>query len=287
MNYKTKTAYLFLFPTVVIVISLLISPVFSGIGMSFFKERLSGELKFMGIDNFIILFNDPRFINNITLTFVYIFGVVILSTPLAYISAIIITTKLKAIKFFRPIFLLPWIVAPVVSATLLFTMTDPSMGFLNEVFSFFAGEETYIRTDPVYSMVVVILHSFWRSFPFMMIFLAAGISSIPKEIYDAAIVDGANIFQRFFYMTFPLTKLHLSMVILMISMWTMQDAESIYALTGGGPGYSTEVLAVRLLKEAFINFNMYKGAVIGVVFILISIIFVILYVLNTKSIRNV
>ena len=77
------------------------------------------------------------------------------------------------------------------------------------------------------------------------------------------------------------------MVILMISMWTMQDAESIYALTGGGPGYSTEVLAVRLLKEAFINFNMYKGAVIGVVFILISIIFVILYVLNTKSIRNV
>lgn len=255
--------------------------------MSFFKERLSGELKFMGIDNFIILFNDPRFINNITLTFVYIFGVVILSTPLAYISAIIITTKLKAIKFFRPIFLLPWIVAPVVSATLLFTMTDPSMGFLNEVFSFFAGEETYIRTDPVYSMVVVILHSFWRSFPFMMIFLAAGISSIPKEIYDAAIVDGANIFQRFFYMTFPLTKLHLSMVILMISMWTMQDAESIYALTGGGPGYSTEVLAVRLLKEAFINFNMYKGAVIGVVFILISIIFVILYVLNTKSIRNV
>ena len=89
MNYKTKTAYLFLFPTVVIVISLLISPVFSGIGMSFFKERLSGELKFMGIDNFIILFNDPRFINNITLTFVYIFGVVILSTPLAYIFLVI------------------------------------------------------------------------------------------------------------------------------------------------------------------------------------------------------
>ena len=286
MTHKTKTAYLFLLPTVIIVSSLLISPVFTGITMSLFKESLSGDLKFMGIDNFTLLFKDTRFINNIKLTFIYIFGVVFLSTPLAYISAIIITTKLKAIKFFRPVFLLPWITAPVVSATLLTTMTDPSMGFLNDVFSFITGEEIYIRTDPFYSMFIVILHSFWRSFPFMMIFLAAGISSISNEIYDAAIIDGANIFQRFFYLTLPLTKLHLSMVILMISMWTMQDAESVYALTGGGPGYSTEVMAVRLLKEAFINFNMYKGAVIGVVFVLISILFIFLYVLNTKSLKN-
>ena len=134
-----------------------------------------------------------------------------------------------------------------------------------------------ILADPTWSMLTVILHSFWRSFPFMMLFLAAGLASIPDEIYEAARVDGTNGWQRFWYLTFPMTRVHLGMVMLVISMWTVQDAETIYALTRGGPGYSTEVIAVRMMKDAFVNFNMYNGAVIGIQLILISIFFMFIY----------
>jgi multiple sugar transport system permease protein len=111
----------------------------------------------------------------------------------------------------------------------------------------------------------------------MMLFLAAGLASIPDELYEAARVDGTNGWQRFVYLTLPLTRVHLAMVMLVISMWTIQDTETIYALTGGGPGYSTEVLAVRMLKDAFVNFNLYRGAVIGVLLILLSIFFMFVY----------
>ncbi|MFQ6066832.1 MAG: hypothetical protein ACE5K3_06115, partial [bacterium] len=77
--------------------------------------------------------------------------------------------------------------------------------------------------------------------------------------------------------TFPLTKIHLTIVLLIITMWTLQDAETVYALTQGGPGYSTEVTAVRLFKDAFINFNLSYGATIGVFLLIMSTAFMVLY----------
>jgi multiple sugar transport system permease protein len=274
---RHKTAYLFLLPTVVLVLGFLISPIFSGAVMSLYKSKLSGEVTFVGLQNYMRLFNETRFLNNIKLTFIYVIGNLMLSTPLAYIAALLITRKMKATKFFRGIFLLPWITAPVVSSVLVLTLVNPSRGLATAIAKAIAGKEVIILASPVLSMLTVILHSFWRSFPFMMLFLAAGLASISDDIYEAARVDGTNGWQRFWYLTFPLTRLHLAMVMLVISMWTMQDTETIYALTGGGPGYSTEVTAVRMMKDAFINFNLYRGAVIGVVLILVSIFFVFVY----------
>jgi multiple sugar transport system permease protein len=184
---------------------------------------------------------------------------------------------MKATNFFRGIFLLPWITAPVVSSLLVLSLVDPSRGLVTAIVKAIAGKEVVILADPRFSMLTVILHSFWRSFPFMMLFLAAGLASIPDEVYEAARVDGANGWQRFWRLTFPLTRIHLAMVMLIISMWTMQDTETVYALTRGGPGYSTEVTAVRMLKDSFVNFNLYRGSVIGVLLIFLSIFFMFLY----------
>ena len=274
---KHRTAYLFLLPTAVLVLGFLISPIISGTVMSLYKARLSGATKFVGLQNFIKLFNEARFLNNIRLTLLYVFGNLLLSTPLAYVAAILITQRMKAANFFRGIFLLPWITAPVVSSLLVLSLLDPSRGLVTQLVKALTGHSVIILADPLLSMIAVILHSFWRSFPFMMLFLAAGLASIPNEIYEAAKVDGTNGWQRFWHLTFPMTRVHLAMVMLVISMWTAQDTETIYALTGGGPGYSTEVLAVRMLKGAFINFNLYSGAVIGVLLITMSMVFMFVY----------
>ena len=274
---KHKTPYLFLLPTVILVLGFLISPIFSGISMSLYKARLSGDVTFVGFQNFLKLFKEARFLNNVKLSLLYVGGNLLLSTPLAYIAALLITQKMRAARIFRGIFLLPWITAPVVSSLMVLSLLDPSRGLVTTIVKAISGKSVIVLADPVWSMLAVILHSFWRSFPFMMLFLAAGLASIPNELYEAARVDGANGWQRFWYMTFPLTRVHLAIVMLVISMWTVQDTETVYALTGGGPGYSTEVLAVRMLKDAFVNFNMYNGAVMGVLLIGLSIAFMFLY----------
>jgi multiple sugar transport system permease protein len=274
---KHRTAYLFILPTAVLVLGFLISPIFSGTIMSFYKAKLSGDVKFVGIQNFVNLFQEERFLNNVKLSVLYVVGNLLLSTPLAYLAAILITRKMGATRFFRGIFLLPWIIAPVVSSLLVLSLVDPARGLVTVLIKTLTGKSIVILADPTLAMLTVILHSFWRSFPFMMLFLAAGLASIPDEFYEAAKVDGANGWKRFWHVTFPMTRLHLSMVMLVISMWTVQDTETIYALTAGGPGYSTEVLAVRMMKDAFVNFNMYVGSVIGVQLILLSIFFMFIY----------
>jgi len=206
-----------------------------------------------------------------------VFGNLLLSLPVAYVAAIILTPKLKGQKFFRGFFLIPWIIAPVVSAVMFRSLVDPTSGPVSFFLEKILGSQSIILADPKLAMFTVICHSFWRSFPFMMLFLSAGIATIPKEIYEAAKVDGVSRWAQFRYITFPLTKIHLAIILLIITTWTLQDAETVYALTEGGPGYSTEVMAVRLFKESLINFDLNTGAAIGIILVLLSVIIMLIY----------
>ncbi len=275
--WEYKLPYLFLLPSVVLLIFFLAAPLISGIYMSFQKISLKGVSEFVGFKNYHLLLGEGRFRNNLLLSVLYVLGNVGLSVPLAYAAAFLITGKLRGTQFFRAIFLIPFIVAPVVSAILFRSMVDPSFGPLTALLEVITGKRYIILADSTLAMLTIIGHSFWRSFSFIMLFLAAGMATIPTEIYEAAKVDGAGAWARFSHITFPLTKIHLTIVLLIISMWTLQDAETVYALTGGGPGYSTEVTAVRLFKDAFINFNLSYGATIGVFLLMISAVFMVFY----------
>jgi len=275
--WEYKLPYLFLLPSAVLLIFFLAAPLISGIYMSFQKISLKGISEFVGFQNYHLLVGEERFRNNLLLSIFYVVGNVGLSVPLAYAAALLITGKLRGTQFFRAIFLTPFIVTPVVSAILFRSMVDPSFGPITALLETITGKRYIILADSTLAMLTIIGHSFWRSFSFVMLFLAAGIATIPTEIYEAARVDGAGAWTRFKSITFPLTKIHLAIVLLIITMWTVQDAETVYALTGGGPGYSTEVTAVRLFKDAFINFNLSYGATIGVFLLMLSAVFMLLY----------
>lgn len=272
-----KLPYLFLLPSVILLIFFLAAPLVSGIYMSFQKISLKGVSEFVGFKNYSLLLGEERFRNNLLFSVLYVAGNVGFSIPLAYAAALLITGKLRGTQFFRSIFLIPFIVAPVVSAILFRSMVDPSFGPITTLLEMITGKRYIILADSTLAMLTIIGHSFWRSFSFVMLFLAAGIATIPTELYEAAKVDGAGAWARFGRITFPLTKIHLTIVLLIITMWTLQDAETVYALTQGGPGYSTEVTAVRLFKDAFINFNLSYGATIGVFLLMMSAIFMIFY----------
>jgi ABC-type sugar transport system permease subunit len=270
-------AYGFLSPTIILIAIFLVSPMISGLVMSCYKTSLSGVTKFVGVENYWLLLTEGRFLNNLRLSLIYVIGNICISLPIAYALALIITSKLRGATFLRGLFLLPWVVAPIVSAVLFRSLVDPTFGPLSLMIEKIFGQQQVILADPVGSMVIVILHSVWRSLPFMTLFLAAGIAMIPKELYEAAMVDGAGKWKQFFSLTFPLTKIHLAIVLLTITLWTLQDAETVYAMTEGGPGYSTEVIAVRLFKESFINFDLNSGATMGILLLLVGFIFMVIY----------
>lgn len=275
---KYKLPFLFLLPTAVLVIGFLGWPMLSILYFSLQKTSLQGTSTFVGLGNVRLLLNEPRFISNLGTTLKYLGGNLGLSVPLAYLGAILVTGKLRGTGIFRSIFLLPWIIAPVVSAILFRTMLDPRLGPVAQVIKWLTGKEALFLVDPDLALLTIILHSAWRSFPLEMLLISAGIASIEQELYDAAKVDGAGAWSRFRHITLPLTRSSLVTAILVITIWTLQDAEGAYSLTFGGPGYATEVTGVRLFKEAFIYFNLGIASTIGSALILLSVLFMVLYI---------
>jgi multiple sugar transport system permease protein len=274
---KNALAYLLLSPTAVLLVAFLAVPFFSLFYYGVHKTSLQGVSTFNGLDNFNILIHEMRFTQNLQATLLYLAGVLAVSIPLAYFAAMLISSNMRGVGVLRTIFLIPWVLAPVVTAILFRTMLDPVSGPITLLLKLIFGQPVYLTLSPEGSRLVIILHSAWRSFPFEMLLIAAGITSIPVELYEATRVDGANLWQQFRYITLPLTRVQLFSAVLMISVWTIQDAEGVYALTQGGPGYATEVTGVRLFKEAFLYFNISLASSIGIALIALSIIIMTVY----------
>lgn len=269
--------YSLLSPTVILLAAFLAVPFFSLFYYGVHKTDLQGVSTYVGLNNFLLLVQEARFLQNLQATLLYLVGVLAISLPLAYFAAVLISSNMRGVGVLRTIFLIPWVLAPVVTALLFKTMMDPTSGPITLLLKWIFGQPVYLTLTPGGARLVIILHSAWRSFPFEMLLIAAGITSIPGELYEAARVDGANLWKQFRYITLPLTRVQLFSAILMISVWTIQDAEGVYALTQGGPGYATEVTGVRLFKEAFLYFNISLASSIGIALIVLSVIIMTIY----------
>lgn len=274
---RYKLPYLLLAPALFILGAFLVSPIFNGFLLSMKETPLGGGYKFVGFQNYLRLLREPRFLTNLGFSFYYLVGNLLISVPLGYTAALLVSTNSKAARFFRTFFLTPWILTPVVTALLFRAMVNPTTGPIKILVENFTGQSYFFLMNPQLARLTVVIHSAWRSFPVIMLFIAAGIAGIPRELYEAAKVDGANAWHLFRYVLFPLTKTQLFIVILLITAWTLQDAETIYALTRGGPGYSTEAVAVRLMKESFRYFNLGLGASIAVVLLIVSLLLMFFY----------
>lgn len=247
------------------------------------QEPVAGtqSLRWVGLANYRELLGERIFPRNLLLSFTYLVGVVGFATPVAYLCALVISGRARALGTIRALFLIPWVVPPVVSALIFRTMAvadDPVVGPLAMLYRTLSGDPELIPLlNGFWAMVNVIIHSIWRSVPIMTLFLAAGMTTISPELHEAARVDGASTWQRFRTITLPLTRAHLATGLLLISAFTLQDAETIYAMTGGGPHHATEVTAVRLFREAFDYGRIHVGAAVGMFLLAAALILMVLY----------
>jgi len=277
MHKHKLLPYLLLLPTIAVLAIFLIAPIVSAFIMSFQDIPFGEVIGFVGIKNYRVLVGQERFYKNVLYTLEYLGGNIAIALPLAYLAAILVSSKFRGTVIFRTIYLLPWIMAPVVTAVMFKSMLDPACGPIPVLLEKLTGNSYSFFTNPTLSMLTIIVHSAWRSFPILMLFIAAGIATIPKELYEAAAIDGAGPWKKFTNITFPLTLPQVFIALVLITAWTIPDCEGPFALTGGGPGRSTEVLALRLFKDAFINYNLASAATTGVILIIIGIAIVVAY----------
>ena len=235
------------------------------------------------LQSFGAVLDNPDFPGIVWATFVFVVASVILQLTLGLLIALLLyrgrRRGLWGVAFLRIVILASWIV-PGVAAGIVwqFIFNEASYGFLNGVLRAVGLRGVPWLSDPALAIWSAVLANVWRGTAFSMILLYAGLVVIPRTLYEAAEVDGASAPQQFWYVTLPQLRPILLINLILISIFTLNTFDLILPLTGGGPGRSTEVLALYAYNTVFRNFDLSNGSVLGVVLLTISLSFTLFYV---------
>jgi multiple sugar transport system permease protein len=179
--------------------------------------------------------------------------------------------------FFRALYFIPWIIANVIVGYTWRFMYDPRMGFLNSILMALGAEPISWLAEPRLTMPALIVANIWQGVGFSLILLTAGLQSIPDEVYDAAVVDGASDWQSVLHITLPLLRPFLLINLIIASVATINVFDIIFVMTGGGPLYRTEVLPLFMYRLAFDMGYIGRGAAVATLIFLVGVLLTLVY----------
>ena len=295
---ETRLAWSLILPTALIVFGLVIFPAIFSIWISFHDVGLSNlndvfHAPFVGFDNYVNVFNDFAFKfqglqswGTAVTSVVYSFAATILTLVVGLVASLLLNRPFKGRGLTRAIFLIPY-VAPIVSVAFVWRwILDPRpSGVLNDILmrlGLIDLPKAYLATRGL-ALVLVIIFEAWRYFPFAMLMILARLQAIDDTLYEAADVDGASNSAKFWYITIPELRYVLGAIFLLRLMWTFNNFDDIFLLTGGG--FGTKVLPVLTYEFSFRLFDFGRGAAAAMILLVILLIFMAFYV--TIVMRNV
>ncbi|AGX02264.1 MULTISPECIES: carbohydrate ABC transporter permease [Bacillaceae] len=248
--------YLFMSPTLFVLLTFILGPIIYAIFLAFNKVQLLGAVNydFVGFQNFVRLVDDSRAHIALWNTAKYVFIVVPVQTFLALVLAASLNAGLKGEKFFRIIYFLPTLTSSAV-LTLIFMWMYNQNGLINKIFET-VGLPTYNWIgDPSIALNSIMIMNIWSTAPFFMVIYLAALQGIPDSLYEAADLDGANAIQKFFFITVPNLRPVTSFVVIMGIIGTFQLFDQSYIFSGGsgGPNNSTLTVVLLIYQYAFKN----------------------------------
>jgi multiple sugar transport system permease protein len=280
---NTQFSLLLLLPTFAILTFTVLYPLLRGIYLSFTSYslvNLTAGVPWVGLDNFKTLLSSPAFFEVWVTTIIFVVGSVAGQFLLGFITAIVLNQSIISRNLFRGVLLTPWVVPTVVSALLWKWIFNQQYGMFNYILNSLGIIPNFIAWigNPQTALFAVILANIWKGFPFHMIVLLAALQTIPTDIVEAAVIDGATALQRFRYITLPYLR-YIIMIDLLISIiWTFQSFTTIWTMTEGGPITATTTLAISIYRTAFQAFDMGMGAAIGTIWLVVMMIFSVVFV---------
>lgn len=279
---KRKYTWLFfLAPTVAALISIVIFPLVFSLSLSFHDWNIirAKGWSWAGIGNYrTILFQDPYFRSAFKVTLLYLAGTVPLQFGLGLVVALILNqiTK-KIIGFLRTALIIPTTMTPVVVGMIWRLMYNPDLGMLNYFLTLFGFSPVNWTGLPETALPSVMMADVWEWTPFMALILLAGLQALPREPFEAGLVDGASSWQTFRYITLPLLSPAMLVALLIRVMDSFKTFDLIFVLTQGGPGMSTEVLNYYTYRYGFKFFHLgYASALSWLLLVVVTIISIIL-----------
>ncbi|MFF3958632.1 carbohydrate ABC transporter permease [Streptomyces sp. NPDC001890] len=245
-------------------------PVLASVVLAFTKYDVLTAPQFVGLDNFRDMLDDAVFRKSIVNTVVYTFFTVPFGMALGLLVALALHTGLKSRGIFRTAVFIPQVTATVAIALVWLWIYNPGNGLLNTLLSFLGIDGPAWLSSTTWAMPSVILVGIWQGIGMKMLIYLAALQSLPKELYEAASVDGASKVRQFFSITLPLLKPATFFVLITSMISAFQSFDQIYILTDGGPGNSTTMMTFEIYKSAFREFRIgYASAQSLVLFVLL------------------
>jgi multiple sugar transport system permease protein len=268
-------AYVFIIPSLAGFAIFFAIPAIRGLVLSFTDWNLLNSPTFIRFENYLRLSQDEEFWNSLWVTIQY----VVENVPIQTLSSLLIAVlmaKVGTSMAFRGVMIIPWLLPNVVVALLWSWLLDPAFGFINEVIKQFGHGPLPFLTSTAMALPSVVGINIWRHMGYIALMIFAGIQSIPKEVDEAALIDGAGPWRAFFHVTLPLLRPVLAFVVITAIIGSFQIYDTVAIATKGGPVQSTWVLNFLIYKTAFEGYEMgYATAVTMVLFaILIGITFI-------------
>jgi multiple sugar transport system permease protein len=257
--------YILIAPGFIFVFVFVLIPVISAFGISFTNWNLINAPKFVGIDNYVKIFTDPVAVKTLLNTFYFTFVSVPISLALSLVLAVLLNQKIRGLTFFRTAYYIPVISSTVAIALVFAWIFDSNYGLMNQFLGIFGVSSIKWLTDTRYAMIAVIIVTVWRSLGFNMIIYLAALQDVPKDLHDAAAIDGAGEIQKFFNIIIPLISPAIFFTTITALIGSFQSFDLVYNMTNGGPARATYLVGYYIWEQAFKYLHMGYGAAIAFV----------------------
>ena len=270
---KNLAAYSFIAPNFIGFAVFTLGPIAFAFALAFLHWDGSNPIVFAGLENFARLLTDRIFGIALWNTLLYS----VLSVPLTIVCAlglaILLNQKLPGRSFFRAAMFFPYVASLVAVAVVWNMLFNPEMGPINMLF-YYAGVDPKDlprwAADKDWAMITVVLFGVWKSMGYYMVIYLAGLQGINQDLYEAASIDGAGGWQKFWYITVPQLGPTTFFVTVMLTIQSFKVFDQIYLLTQGGPGTSTLVLVYHIYNEAFVSWDLgYSSTIAFVLFLIV------------------
>ncbi|MCZ6636613.1 MAG: sugar ABC transporter permease [Alphaproteobacteria bacterium] len=276
--------YYFIWPAFIIVLAMAIFPLIYSLSISFMHYRLIPPLppRFIGFDNYINLLGQERFRAVIWTTSIIVVVSVTLQYVIGFSIALILNARVAGAKLFRVGLLLPMLIAPVAVALIARMMLNPTIGPLNELMTFFGFPNLPFLTDKYWALGSIIAVEVWQWTPFVILLMLAGLQTLPDDVYEAATLENTGPWRQFWDITFPML-LPISVAIIFIrAIESFKVMDTVFIMTGGGPGIATETLTLFAYQEGFKKFNMGYTSALSFLFLIFIIVIGVVYLAILK-----
>lgn len=282
LNNQRGLGLLLTVPTLIAIFGVVLIPFFSSLWLSLQRRDIGRPQTdaFIGLGNYVHLLQDDRFLSSLRITLGFSLISVIFELILGVAIALVLNQQFKGRGFVRGLIILPWALPSIVNAAMWHWIYNADYGALNALLTQLGLIDSYQvwLAHPTSARALIILANVWKETPFTVLLVLAALQGIPNDLYEAATVDGASVWQRFTKITLRLLTPVIMVIGFLQMLWGIQTFELVYIVTGGGPASSTELLSLRIYAQTFRSLRFGYGAAMAYLTGLIVLVPALLYI---------